>query len=75
MNTLTSAPLAPLLSRLSKEADAASPLATPSVAEYWKGLSAEERERLLHSRTDYLDFYGRMKDLPLPISRETGAAS
>ncbi len=27
----------------------------------------------MRSRTDYLDFYGRLKDQPLPVSRETGA--
>ena len=27
----------------------------------------------MRSKTDYLDFYGRLKDLPLAISRETGA--
>jgi len=27
----------------------------------------------MRSKTDYLDFYGRLKDLPLPVSRETGA--
>jgi hypothetical protein len=32
MNTLTTAPLAPLLDRLFKEAAAASPATTPSVA-------------------------------------------
>ena len=32
----------------------------------------EERERLMHSKTEYLDFYGRLKDLWLPVSRETG---
>jgi predicted O-methyltransferase YrrM len=26
----------------------------------------------MRSRTDYRDFYGRMKDLPLAVSRETG---
>jgi predicted O-methyltransferase YrrM len=36
-------------------------------------LSREERERLMHSKTEYLDFYGRLKDLWLPVSRETGA--
>ena len=36
-------------------------------------LSPEERSRLMRSKTDYLDFYGRLKDLPLPVSRETGA--
>jgi predicted O-methyltransferase YrrM len=35
-------------------------------------LTPEERERLMRSKTDYLDFYGRLKDLWLPVSRETG---
>jgi predicted O-methyltransferase YrrM len=26
----------------------------------------------MRSKTDYLDFYGRLKDLPLAVSRETG---
>jgi predicted O-methyltransferase YrrM len=68
MTTLTTAPLAPLLDRLFKDADKATPSTSPVMA----GLSAEERARLMRSKTDYLDFYGRLKDLPLPISRETG---
>jgi predicted O-methyltransferase YrrM len=36
-------------------------------------LSAEELARLMRSKTDYLDFYERLKDLPLAVSRETGA--
>jgi len=67
--TLTTTPLAPLLDRLFEEADAASPAASPAVT----SLSAEERARLMRSRTDYLDYYGRLKDLPLAVSRETGA--
>ena len=66
MTTLTTAPLAPLLERLFKEADAAT---SPALDE----LSREERTRLMHSKTEYLDFYGRLKDLWLPVSRETGA--
>jgi predicted O-methyltransferase YrrM len=69
MTTLTSTPLGPLLDRLFEEAAAAAPAASPVVAD----LSPEERMRLMRSKTDYLDFYGRLKDLPLPISRETGA--
>ena len=69
MSTLTTAPLAPLLGRLFEEADAASPEASPALA----AMSAEERSRLMHSKTEYLDFYRRLKDLPLPVSRETGA--
>jgi predicted O-methyltransferase YrrM len=68
MTTLTTAPLAPVLDRLFEEADAASPATNPAVA----ALSREERERLMRSKTDYLDFYGRLKDLPLAVSRETG---
>jgi predicted O-methyltransferase YrrM len=69
MTTLTTTPLAPLLDRLFEEADAASPAASPAVAD----LSAEQLSRLMRSKTDYLDFYGRAKDLPLAVSRETGA--
>lgn len=69
MTTLTTTPLAPLLDRLFAEDDAASPAASPAMAD----LSAEERERLMRSRTGYLDLYGRLKDFPLAVSRETGA--
>ena len=68
MNTLDTAPLAPLLDRLFEEAAAASPATSPAVA----ALSAEERARLMRSKTDYLDLYGRLKDVPLAVSRETG---
>lgn len=63
--TLTTASIAPLLDRLFKQADAAT---SPAMAR----ISREERERLMHSKTEYLDFYGRLKDLWLPVSRETG---
>jgi len=69
MTTLTTTPLAPLLDRLFEAAATASPATSPAVT----GLSPEERSRLMRSKTDYLDFYGRLKDLPLPVSRETGA--
>ncbi|TXI11022.1 MAG: O-methyltransferase [Rhizobium sp.] len=73
MTILTTAPLAPLLKNLFEEAAAASPSTTPSVAAYWASLSGEDRARLVRSKTDYLDFYGRLKDIPLAISQETGA--
>jgi predicted O-methyltransferase YrrM len=68
MTTLTTTPLAPLLDRLFKDAAVASPESSPAVAE----LSDEEQERLMRSKTDYLHFYGSLKDLPLAVSRETG---
>ncbi|CDN57751.1 Putative O-methyltransferase (plasmid) [Neorhizobium galegae bv. officinalis bv. officinalis str. HAMBI 1141] len=64
-STLLSAPLAPLLDRLFKQADAAT---SPAMA----AMSEEERDRLLTSKTEYLDLYSRLKDLWLPVSRETG---
>jgi predicted O-methyltransferase YrrM len=68
MTTLTSTPLAPLLSRLFKEADDAWTETLALMAD----ISTEERERLMRSKTDYLDFYGRLKNAPLPVSRGTG---
>lgn len=68
MTTITTAPLAPLLDRLFQEADTASPATIPALA----ALSPEEHQRLMRSKTDYLDFYGQLKDLPLAVSRETG---
>ena len=65
MNTLTSAPVAPLLERLFRQADQTD-AALPA-------FSAEERERLMRSKTDYPDLYARLKDLSLAVSRETGA--
>jgi predicted O-methyltransferase YrrM len=69
MTTLTADPLAPLLDRLFGDAEAAEPKIDAAFAD----LSDEERARLMRSKTDYRDFCGRMKDLPLPVSRETGA--
>lgn len=65
MTTLTGTPLAPLLTRLFKEANAAT---SPAMARY----SREERARLLGSKTEYRTFYGSMKELWLAVSPETG---
>ncbi len=63
--TLTSPALATLLDRLFKQAEKAS---SPALA----SMPRAERERLMSSKTEYLDFYGYLKDLWLPVSRETG---
>jgi len=68
MNTLTTAPVAPLLERLFAEADEAASAMRAMAAQLPQG----ELARLMRSKTDYIDFYSRMKDLPLPVSRETG---
>lgn len=65
MTTLTTEPLASLLDRLFAESEAAT---SPAMASF----SRAERERLIRSKTEYLDLYGRLKDLWLPVSRETG---
>jgi predicted O-methyltransferase YrrM len=68
LTTLTTTPLAPLLDRLFAEADAASAETEAAVAD----LSDDARARLMRSKTDYRDLYGRLKNAPLAISRETG---
>jgi predicted O-methyltransferase YrrM len=68
MTTLTTAPVAPLLSRLFEEADAAEAETDLAVAD----LSEEERARLMRSKTGYLELYGRLKNVPIAVSQETG---
>ena len=68
MTTLTSAPLAPLLDRLFDEAAASRREIGPAFAD----LSDDEQTRLMQSRTDYRDLYGRLKNVPLAVSRTTG---
>lgn len=69
MTTLTTQPLAGLVDRLFHEADQVSWADNPAIA----NLDRDERARLMQSKTEYLGFYGAMKDMPLPVSRETGA--
>lgn len=67
--TLTTAPLAPLLDRVFTEAEATSPAAlVPELG----ALSEHERKRLIGSKTAYRDVYHHLKDVPMPVSRETG---
>lgn len=68
MTTPTITSLAPLLNRLFDEAEAASGATQAAVAD----LSDPDRARLMRSKTDYRDLYGRLKDVPLAVSRETG---
>ena len=68
-NTLTSAPVAPLLARLFAQADEARASLRAMAAELPPG----ELSRLMQSKTDYIEFYTRLKDQPLPVSRATGA--
>lgn len=63
-NTLHSPHILPLLDRFFTEADASEP-ALQAVAQ-------SDASRLINSRTDYRQFYGLLKEIPLPVSRETG---
>lgn len=67
MNTLTI--ISPLLDRLYEEADAMEPATNAAVA----NLSGVELTRIMRSKTEYPDFYERLRDFPLAVSRETGA--
>ncbi|QDQ25151.1 O-methyltransferase [Chitinimonas arctica] len=68
MTTMTTTPLVALLERLFDECAAASPLSNSALA----ALSKEEIDRLLRSKHDYLGLYGKLKETPLAVSRETG---
>ncbi|SHN86277.1 O-methyltransferase [Bradyrhizobium erythrophlei] len=68
MTTLTTAPLAPLLRRLFQEARASEAELEAATATLSKG----ELARLMQSKTEYREFYGRLKDASLAVSRETG---
>jgi predicted O-methyltransferase YrrM len=65
MSSLTTAPLAPLIERLYAQASAA---ASPVMST----VSKEERDRLMHSKTEYVTLYSMLKDLWLPVSQDTG---
>jgi predicted O-methyltransferase YrrM len=65
MNTLTSPHITQLLDRLFTESDASEPAMEAVVAQ-------PDTSRLLTSRTGYRELYGLLKDIPLPVSRETG---
>ena len=65
MTTLTEPTLAILLNRLFAESEALEAARRHET----KRLSPEQRAA---DRADYLQFYGRLKDQPLPVSRTTG---
>ena len=67
MTTLSA--IAPLLDRLFAEAEAAESATRAAVSELADG----ELARLKRSKTEYLEFYGRLKEFPLAVSREAGA--
>jgi predicted O-methyltransferase YrrM len=63
-NTLNSPQIVKLLDRLFAEAEA-SESALEAVAQ-------SDASHLITSKTGYRQFYGLLKDIPLPVSRETG---
>lgn len=69
MTTPTITSLTPLLDRLFDEAEAASSATLAAIAD----LSDADRARMMRSKTAYRDLYGRLKDAPLAVSRETGS--
>ena len=69
MTTMTTPKLARLLDGLFEQASAAAEETSLAVAD----LSDAERTRMMRSKTDYRELYGRLKHAPLAVSRETGA--
>ena len=68
MNTLTTAPVGPLLDRLFAEAEAAHPMNDPAFA----SISDEERAHMMRDKAGYHNFYAALKNYALPVSRDTG---
>jgi predicted O-methyltransferase YrrM len=63
-NTLNSSHVVRVLDRLFEEAEASEPTL--------EAVAQSDASRLLRSRTGYHELYGLLKDIPLPVSRETG---
>jgi predicted O-methyltransferase YrrM len=68
MNTLTSAPLSQLISRLFAEAETSSALFAKDMARY----TPEQRTAMVSSESDYLTLYTLAKDTHLAVSPDTG---
>jgi predicted O-methyltransferase YrrM len=69
MTTLDSSPVAPLLDRLFSEAD----VTTRKLREMFGSMPPEERARRMSDpNADYRAFYSRVKDIHMPVSRDTG---
>jgi predicted O-methyltransferase YrrM len=64
-NTLESPALQQLLARLYAQAD-------QQLLPGWGDMPAEERARLMGSKTEYRALYGQLRDFFLPVSRSTG---
>ena len=69
MTTPTITSLAPLLDRLFDQDETARGATQAAFAD----VTDADRARMMRSKTDYRDLYGRLKDAPLAVSRETGA--
>ena len=69
MTTLSTSPLSSLLDSLFADAEATTAAVAPAIMQ----MPDEERAALMASKTDYREFYARMKDAHLAVSRETGS--
>jgi predicted O-methyltransferase YrrM len=69
MTTLTTAPVSSLLDRLFAENEASFAALNPT----WAQIPAEQRAAIMSSKTNYRAVYTEMKDVPLAVSRNTGA--
>ena len=68
MNTLTSAPLSGLISRLFADAEASSAQFAKDMAQY----TQEQRTAMVSSESDYVSLYTMAKDTHLAVSPDTG---
>jgi predicted O-methyltransferase YrrM len=69
MTTLTTEPVSSLLDRLFAAAEASA----AELAPVWAQMPAEQRTAIMSSKANYRALYAEMKDVPLAVSRQTGA--
>jgi predicted O-methyltransferase YrrM len=69
MTTLTTEPVSSLLDRLFAAAEAS----LAELAPVWAQMPAEQRTAIMSSKANYRALYAEMKDVPLAVSRQTGA--
>ncbi|WP_395390990.1 class I SAM-dependent methyltransferase [Novosphingobium sp. BL-8A] len=68
MTTLTTTPVAPLLARLFEEADRL----RAEMFRAFEGMSEQETTRLMQDKTAWREMYGTLREVPLPVSPESG---
>lgn len=71
MNTLTTAPVAPLLEQLLIASESAWEQDS-ELSRFWNQLDKTQQQEMMQGKTSYIELYSALRDMPLAVSRETG---